>query len=96
VDHIENYQKVMAPFQGTDDKLGGKLWPTLPRKNPSSTALARRWLMLKRKSELQATPAANDLRLDLAASKLQWPSTSTLLVYDSPTYTLDAEMWATP
>jgi hypothetical protein len=52
--------------------------------------------MLKRKSELEATPTANDLRLDLAASKLQGPSTSTSLVYDSPTYTLDAEMWETP
>jgi hypothetical protein len=28
VDHIENYQKVTAPFQGTDDSIGGKLLAT--------------------------------------------------------------------
>jgi hypothetical protein len=40
VDHIKNYREMTAPFQGIDDGLGGKIWPTLSRKDPSAATQA--------------------------------------------------------
>jgi hypothetical protein len=46
---------MVAPFQGIDDGLGGKNWPTLPRKDHDAAAQANGWLIPKNKTILASS-----------------------------------------
>jgi hypothetical protein len=84
------------PFQGIDDGLGGKLWPTLPQKFAGASAHADGWMIPQDKLKLEATEA-DKLGLE-ASSKLGCSSTKTSssLGFSSPTSVLDMKMWASP
>jgi hypothetical protein len=55
VDYFKNYREMAAPFQGIDDGLVGKIWPTLPRKDRGVAAQANGRLMPKNKTTLASS-----------------------------------------
>jgi hypothetical protein len=62
-----------TPFQGIDDGLGGKIWPTLSHKDPGAATQANGWLLPKNKTTLASStedPSTKVVGLDLLRSSM--------------------------
>jgi hypothetical protein len=88
---VEKIGQMAAPFQGIDDGLAGKIWPTLSRKGPGASTQANGWMMPKKRQTLASSPedpSTKVVGLDLLRSLM-----STSLTFSNPTCTLDSVVW---
>jgi hypothetical protein len=47
VEHLKNYREMAEPFEGIDDGLGRKFFPSLPSFNLAGSSQDSKWLKLQ-------------------------------------------------